>query len=94
MIINYVCLIEGPYICGEHEYAGFPWWFLANGTQNILPRSRDANYMFAVKRWYNVLFPKLVPYLYKNGGPIITVQVIINYLNFDAIVYDNKNYCK
>lgn len=33
--------------------------------------------MEAVRRWYGVLLPKLVPYLYKNGGPIITVQVIL-----------------
>ena len=31
--------------------------------------------MGAVRRWFDVLLPKLVPYLYKNGGPIITVQV-------------------
>jgi beta-galactosidase len=26
-------------------------------------------------KWYSVLLPKLVPMLYKNGGPVISVQV-------------------
>ena len=64
----------GPYACAEHEYGGLPWWLLANGT-NITPRSSDEKYMAAVNRWFDVLLPKAAPYLYKNGGPIITVQV-------------------
>lgn len=31
--------------------------------------------MAAVARWYSVLLPLMEPLLYKNGGPIITVQV-------------------
>lgn len=65
----------GPYICGEHDFGGLPWWLLANGTDTIILRSSEPTYMNAVRRWYSVLLPKLVPYLYKNGGPIITVQV-------------------
>ena len=65
----------GPYICGEHDFGGLPWWLLSNGTDSIILRSSENNYMNAVRRWYSVLFPKLAPYLYKNGGPIITVQV-------------------
>ena len=33
-------------------------------------------YLSAVTSWMNVLLPKLKPYLYANGGPIITVQVL------------------
>ncbi|CAF0759614.1 unnamed protein product [Brachionus calyciflorus] len=70
-----VILRPGPYVCAEHDYGGLPWWLLANGTNNIVPRSSEENYMKAVRRYFNVLLPKFVPYLYKNGGPIITVQV-------------------
>ena len=69
-------MFSGPYVCAEHDYGGLPWWLLANGTENIVPRSSETNYMNAVRRYYDVLLPKFVPYLYKNGGPIITVQVI------------------
>lgn len=69
--------LKGPYACAEHEYGGLPWWLLSNGTSTIIPRSSEETYMFAVRRWYKVLLPNLARYLYKNGGPIITVQVII-----------------
>lgn len=68
--------LKGPYVCAEHDFGGFPWWLLANGTDSIVLRSSDPAYMNAVVRWFNVLLPKLVPYLYINGGSIITVQVM------------------
>ncbi len=70
-----VILRAGPYVCAEHEYGGLPWWLLTPGTNVVNPRTNDPIYMAAVERWYGVLLPKFVPYLYKNGGPIITVQV-------------------
>jgi len=54
---------------------GFPWWLLANGKDSIIPRSSEINYMNAIRTWLQTILPKLVSYLYKNGGPIITVQV-------------------
>ena len=68
-----VLLRAGPYICGEHEYGGFPWWLLSDGS--VKPRSSDPKFMSNVQRWYDVLLPKLEPLLYRNGGPIIMVQV-------------------
>jgi beta-galactosidase GanA len=73
----YVILRPGPYVCAEHDYGGLPWWLLMNGTETIRPRTSEKNYMFALKRWLQVLMPKFVPYLLKNGGPIISVQVIL-----------------
>lgn len=78
----------GPYACAEHEYGGLPWWLLANGT-NITPRSSDEKYMAAVNRWFDVLLPKAAPYLYKNGGPIITVQIENEYGSYYTC---DKNY--
>lgn len=70
-----VIMRPGPYICGEHDYGGLPWWILSSGTKTILPRSSEETYFKSVIRWFRVLLPLLEPYLYKNGGPIITVQV-------------------
>jgi beta-galactosidase len=38
-------------------------------------RSSDPTYISEVDRWYSYLLPMLVPMLYKNGGPVIAVQI-------------------
>ena len=38
-------------------------------------RSNATDFMTEIKRWYGILLPKMIPYLYANGGPIIAVQV-------------------
>lgn len=65
----------GPYVCGEHDFGGLPWWLLSNAIDKIRLRSREIRYMKAVSSWFKVLLPKLWPYLLKNGGPVIMVQV-------------------
>jgi beta-galactosidase GanA len=70
-----VILRPGPYVCAEHDNGGLPWWLLANGTKSIVPRSSDPTYTNAWRRFFSVLFPRIKPLLYKNGGPIITIQV-------------------
>ncbi len=41
-------------------------------------------YIFFVQRWFTVLLDKIKPYLYSNGGPIITVQVENEYGSYPA----------
>ena len=84
-------ILKGPYVCSEHDFGGLPWWLLGNNitsgfniSKQLLVRSSDERYMSAVRRWFDVLLPKLVPYLYKNGGPIITVQVENEYGSYNA----------
>jgi len=38
-------------------------------------RTYDPTYISELNEWYSILLPKLVPMLYINGGPVITVQV-------------------
>ena len=38
-------------------------------------RKNDARYLGHVERWFNVLLPKMAPYLYHRGGPILMTQV-------------------
>ena len=47
-------------------------------------RTSDPTYLKEVDQWYSILLPKLVPMLYKNGGPIITVQVENEYGSYDC----------
>jgi beta-galactosidase len=70
-----IILRPGPYVCAETDFGGLPWWLLANGTDSIIPRSSEKNYMNAVEKWFQILLTKIKPYLYPNGGPIITIQV-------------------
>jgi beta-galactosidase len=44
----------------------------------------ESIYINAVNNWFQALLPKIVPYLYKNGGPIIMVQVENEYGSYYA----------
>ena len=45
-------------------------------------RTTDPSFIQFVHRWYSVVLPRLKPFLYHNGGPIITVQVENEYGSF------------
>lgn len=70
----YVLLRIGPYVCAELEFGGLPWWLIKDQA-NIELRTSNKKYLNYVKRYFNVLLPLLVPLLYKNGGPIIMLQI-------------------
>ncbi|XP_049514351.1 beta-galactosidase-1-like protein [Dermacentor silvarum] len=79
----------GPFVCGEIDNAGFPYW-LVRKHPHIRYRTMQREYTREVEKWFNVLFPKIVPYLYKNGGPIILVQLENEYGHLDG--YCDPNY--
>ncbi|XP_054896968.1 beta-galactosidase [Poeciliopsis prolifica] len=81
-----VILRPGPYICGEWDMGGLPAWLLKN--KNIVLRSSDPDYIAAVDKWMGKLLPMMKPYLYQNGGPIITVQVENEYGSYFACDYN------
>ncbi|KXJ11601.1 beta-galactosidase [Exaiptasia diaphana] len=82
-----VVLRPGPYICGEWDLGGLPGWLLRNKSI-ILRSSKDQGYIQAVDRWMGVLLPKIEPLLYKNGGPIISVQVENEYGSYYTCDHD------
>ncbi|KAM6978431.1 LOW QUALITY PROTEIN: beta-galactosidase-1-like protein [Tautogolabrus adspersus] len=81
-----VILRPGPYICAEWEMGGLPAWLLQK--PNIVLRSADTDYLQAVSNWLAVLLPKIKPWLYINGGSIITVQVENEYGSYYACDYN------
>ncbi|XP_028330856.1 beta-galactosidase [Gouania willdenowi] len=81
-----VILRPGPYICGEWDMGGLPAWLLSK--KNIVLRSSDPDYIDAVDTWMGKLLPMIKPYLYQNGGPIITVQVENEYGSYFACDYN------
>ncbi|KAM9850796.1 beta-galactosidase-1-like protein [Aulostomus maculatus] len=81
-----VILRPGPYICAEWEMGGLPAWLLQK--PNIILRSADTDYLEAVSNWLAVLLPKMKPWLYVNGGNIISVQVENEYGSYYACDYN------
>uniref|UniRef100_A0A8C4E8R7 Beta-galactosidase n=1 Tax=Dicentrarchus labrax TaxID=13489 RepID=A0A8C4E8R7_DICLA len=81
-----VILRPGPYICAEWDMGGLPAWLL--NKKDIVLRSSDPDYIAAVDKWMGKLLPILKPYLYQNGGPIITVQVENEYGSYFACDYN------
>ncbi|XP_060572131.1 beta-galactosidase-like isoform X1 [Ruditapes philippinarum] len=80
-----VILRPGPYICAEWEFGGLPAWLLKN--PNIKVRTTDPDYLQPVERWMTKLYSVISPLLYKNGGPIITVQIENEYGSYPACDY-------
>ncbi|XP_045708436.1 beta-galactosidase-1-like protein isoform X1 [Phyllostomus hastatus] len=77
-----VILRPGPYICAEWEMGGLPAWLLRK--PNIRLRTSDPDFLAAVDSWFKVLLPKIYPWLYHNGGNIISVQVENEYGSYRA----------
>jgi beta-galactosidase GanA len=46
-----------------------------NAYHNFKKQNIKTGYVTHVEKWFSVLLSKIKPYLYNNGGPIITVQV-------------------
>ncbi|MGH0149215.1 UNVERIFIED_CONTAM: hypothetical protein FKN15_018608 [Acipenser sinensis] len=81
-----VILRPGPYICGEWDMGGLPAWLLKK--KDIVLRSSDPDYIAAVDQWMGELLPRIKPFLYQNGGPVITVQVENEYGSYFACDYN------
>lgn len=67
-----VILRLGPYAHGECRNGGFPDWLLQKG---LTLRSNDPAYLQLASRWYRVVFAQVEGLLYKDGGPILGVQL-------------------
>lgn len=77
-----VYLRPGPYICGEHDFGGFPIWL--RDVPGIQFRTFNQPFMDATRRWFDLLFTYLRPQLRSKGGPIAFVQVENEYKNIAA----------
>lgn len=78
----YVILRPGPYICAEWEFGGLPGWLLSDPTMKI--RSTHSLFMDSVGKYFDHLFPLVVPLQMSKGGPIIAVQIENEYGSFGS----------
>ncbi len=85
----YVILRPGPYVCGEWEFGGFPWWLLKD--KGIKVRTDDPKFMAPAKDYLMQMGEQLADLQITNGGPIIMVQVENEYGSFGKdTAYERK----
>lgn len=69
----WVLLRPGPYVCGEWDLGGLPWWLLK--TPDIKLRCMDPRYLSAVKAYVDEISRTMKPLLCTQGGPVLMVQL-------------------
>jgi beta-galactosidase GanA len=68
-----VVLRPGPYICGEHDFGGFPAWL--SEVPGLVVRDYNAPYLNASRKYLTKLAADLKHLQVTHGGPILMVQV-------------------
>lgn len=67
-----VILRIGPWDHGEARNGGYPDWLYA---EPLVPRSNDKRYLMFVKKLYDEIGKQVHGLFYKDGGPIIGIQL-------------------
>ena len=75
-----VVLRPGPYICGEHEWGGFPAW--SSEVPGLVVRAYNEPYLKASRSYLERLAQELRPLQVTSGGPLLMVQVENEYGSF------------
>ena len=82
----WVMLRPGPYCCGEWDLGGIPSYLLKDPKAKL--RCMDPSYTRAVARYFHALAGVVRPYLVKNGGPILLVQIENEYGSYPRRDHD------
>ncbi|RXN18874.1 beta-galactosidase-1 2 [Labeo rohita] len=69
----WVILRPGPYIGSDLDLGGLPSWLLRDREMKL--RTTYPGFIAAVNVYFDKLIPKVVPFQFRKGGPIIAVQV-------------------
>ena len=67
-----VALRVGPFCHGEVRNGGFPDWIT---RENYKIRTNDKNYLNEVRSWYGAIFNQVKGLQWKDGGPVICMQI-------------------
>jgi beta-galactosidase len=69
-------LRPGPWVHAESRNGGLPDWLQARGNAGeIALRSNDERYLAHVRRFYGEIGQQLVGQLWRDGGPLVGVQL-------------------
>ncbi|KAL6743351.1 hypothetical protein Aduo_016397 [Ancylostoma duodenale] len=78
----YTLIRVGPFICGEWENGGLPWWLLKKNISKM--RTSERRFKEEVAKWYSVLLPIVKPMLRQKNGPVLMVQFENEYGSYHA----------
>ena len=76
-----VILRVGPFVHGEARNGGLPDWLYGEPCR---VRSNDKRYLFYVERYYHEIGQQIRGLMYKDGGPVIGVQLDNEYCHAGA----------
>lgn len=76
----YIVLRPGPYVCGEREWGGYPYWL--SQVPDIVIRDNNAPFLEASRNYISRLAEDLKHLQVTKGGPILMVQVENEYGSF------------
>ena len=76
-----VILRVGPFVHGEARNGGLPDWLYGEPCR---VRSNDKRYLFYVERYYREIGQQIRGLMYKDGGPVIGVQLDNEYCHAGA----------
>ena len=76
-----VILRVGPWCHGEVRNGGLPEWLV---TSNIKLRENNSAYLNKLKTWYSQIYKQVEGEMWKDGGPVIGVQIENEYRGHGA----------
>lgn len=76
----YVVLRPGPYICGEHEWGGFPSWL--SQIPGMAVRQNNKPFLDASRNYLEQLGKHLAATHISQGGPVLMTQLENEYGSF------------
>lgn len=74
----------GPYCNAEIRNGGFPDWVEKNVS--FRNRTNDPVYLEYVRYWYRSLFKQVEGLLYKDGGPVVAIQLENEYVTEGMVI--------
>lgn len=74
----------GPYCNAEIKNGGLPDWIV--GNKNLVTRSNDPLYLEYVRRWYQAVYDQVKGLLWKDGGPVMALQLENEYVRPGMII--------
>lgn len=74
----------GPYCNAEIKNGGLPDWIVSN--KKLVTRSNDPLYLEYSRRWYQAVYDQVKGLLWKDGGPIMALQLENEYVRPGMIV--------
>lgn len=74
----------GPYCNAEIRNGGLPDWIV--GNRNLETRSNDPLYLEYTRRWYQAVYDQVKGLLWKDGGPVMALQLENEYVRHGMVI--------